>query len=307
MPQLGGLRLCFCFAVAHGLRVGTLPMPPEPTLRSVSIGSSSLVTQTLPLSSVARWPVWITSGDASSVTCVAGTMPEDEKGGWVNPLTFEQLWLPQGLAMPKSRAALGAVLKNGVPRFLFPTTATTVGSDGGRRLWYNRGVNSLPLAKTWLTFGDIPIDDLRLSAYTQLLPKTFGSKEAEVGSDEAVDLAIRRSVWKPVLPLISVADAFNTILEVMASAPDALGEGFCYLIVPLSEEVALPEEAILPGNRLRLFLSDVDATDGKPLNLDDREGWKWTHAECDLSMFETESGRESDFMPEVYKPLFLSE
>lgn len=299
MPTADFVCLCLYFAAVHGFC--TPAMPPEPALRSVTIGTNNLEPmQSLPLTSIAGWPVWLASEDATAVTCVAGTMAEDEVVGWVNPLTFEQLWLPQGLPMPKCRAALCAVLKNGVPRYLFPTSEATVTSDGGRRLWHNRGLNSMPMGKTWLTFGEVPIPDLRLSAYTQPLPTL---NEAEVGSEEAVDFAIRSSVWKPVLPLTSVADAMSCILEVIANGPDELGEGFCYLMAPL-KDAYLPEDAIQSGNRIRLFLSDVDATPTS-LDPDDRESWVWSRGECDLSLFTTASGRESEFIPEVYKPLFM--
>jgi len=291
------LSLCFCSVSTHGL---CQRLPPDPTLRSVTIGSSDLApTQSLPISSVHGWPVWMAAADGSEVTCVAGTMAEDEVSGWVNPVTFEQLWLPQDLPLPSCRAAVGAVMKNGMPRYLFPCLETTVSSDAGRRAWHNRGLNSLPMAKTWLTFGDIALDDLRLSAYTQLLEDQV---DAEVGSDEAVDAAVRSNSWKPVLPLTAVNDAVSTIFDVIANGPDALGEGFCYLIAPIDETTLPPIEV---GSRLRLFLSDVDAT---PTSLDpeDRESWLWNRGECDLSIFSTTSGKESDFLPDVYKPLYLS-
>ena len=120
------LSLCFCSVSTHGL---CQRLPPDPTLRSVTIGSSDLApTQSLPISSVHGWPIWMAAADGSEVTCVAGTMAEDEVSGWVNPVTFEQLWLPQDLPLPSCRAAVGAVMKNGMPRYLFPCLETTVSS-----------------------------------------------------------------------------------------------------------------------------------------------------------------------------------
>ena len=250
---------------------------------------------------VMNWPVWMAASDGSQVTCVAGTVAEDMEASWVNPLTFEQLWLPDGLALPAARLALGAVLKNGVPRYLFPCLETVVSSEtSGIRVWHNRGLNSLPLGKTWLTFGDVPIDDMRISCYSQPLP----NPDLEVGSDEAIDAAVRSERWDTLVPLTEVSEAMDALLGVIADGPDSLGQGFCYLIAPLAS-ATLPTEALEPGKKLRSFLSDVDAT---PTSLDVamRDEWVWSRGEMELSTHVTASGRDSDFLPEVYKPLFRS-
>ena len=71
----------------------------------------------------------------------------------------------------------------------------------------------------------------------------------QVGSEEAVDAAIRAATWKPVLPLTPVKDAVSCIFDVVANGPDALGEGFCYLVAPISDAVVPSVEA---GSRVPL-------------------------------------------------------
>ena len=116
-------------------------------------------------------------------------LPDEEEGGWCNPLAFEQMWLPMDLPLPTCRAALGAVLKDGQLRYLFPCVETTVTTMGGLfdgQVWHNRGLNSLPLAKTWMAFNDVPVDDLRLSCYRQPLPPPPPQNdEAAAGEDAA--------------------------------------------------------------------------------------------------------------------------
>ena len=169
------------FFVAFTSALSTPPAPlrepPDPTVNAISIGSSSFTQQSLPLSYISEWPVWMASesGDAVSLLPTAGE--EAEEAGWVNPATFEQLWQPQDLPRPAARAAIGAVLKDGVPRYIFPTIETTCTS--GQMVWHNRGLNSLPLAKTWLTFGDVPVDDLRLTCYRQPLPEQEAADDDE--------------------------------------------------------------------------------------------------------------------------------
>lgn len=65
----------------------------------------------------------------------------------------------------------------------------------------------------------------------------------------------------------------------------------------------LPADALAAGQRLRLFLSDVDAT---PTSLDpeDRNAWVWSRGECDLQTYTVAPGGSSDFLPEAYRALY---
>ena len=101
--------------------------PPDAVLQRIAISSAtSSVAQELPLSMVRGWPVWIARPDGTSVTLVPNEdtlsdHPEpsaDDLPSWVDPVTFEQLWLPEDLTLPTSNAALGMVLKNGAPRVI---------------------------------------------------------------------------------------------------------------------------------------------------------------------------------------------
>jgi hypothetical protein len=262
---------------------------PDLSLASISIGSSDLATQSLPLSYVASWPTWIATPDGSAVTM----LPEPTEGGFVNPLAFEQLWLPLDLPLPTCRAAIGAVLKDGVPRYLFPSMEATV-TTGAQQVWHNRGLNTVPMAKTWLAFGDVPVDSLRLSCYRSDLPENDNDDSDDEETAE----------WSQVLPLTPVSSTMETIFNVIANAPDALGEGFCFLLAPIPESV-IPASAACTSSRVRLFLSDVDAT---PTSLDpeERDQWVWARGECDMSIYQITPGGQSDFLPQQYKPLFDS-
>jgi len=227
-------------------------------------------------------------------------MDEDD-GGWVNPCTYEQFWLPQDLPTPTCSAALGVVLKDGTPRYIFPCIEATV--TAGNRLWHNRGLNSLPLGKTWLLFGEVGVDDLRVSAYSQSQPEQT-EEEAEAKPTPLVDDVTQSRDWTPVLPLTPVSDALDAIFKILGDAPDDLGQGFAYLIAPLKSS-PLPESALAPGQRIRMFLSDVDATP-TALDPEDRESWLWNRGECDVVTFQVAAGGESEFLPQVYRPLYDS-
>ena len=75
--------------------------------------------QTLPLDYCTTWPAWVTKeGGKVPVSRIRSPDPADDLlKGWVPPLAFEQLWLPEDLPTPKCRAAIGLVLRNGAPRY----------------------------------------------------------------------------------------------------------------------------------------------------------------------------------------------
>ena len=71
-----------------------------------------------------------------------GTMMQED--GWVDPFSFEELWLPSDLPAPVMKPSLAAVSKNGQLRYIMPALDLTVQAAG--KLWWNRGFNSIPLA-----------------------------------------------------------------------------------------------------------------------------------------------------------------
>ena len=126
--------------------------------------------QTLPLEACSSWPIWVVNGKESTSRVPVSRIPTpaadvDWTSGasFVPPLSFEQLWLPADLPAPCARMAIGLVLRNGEPRYIFPTIDTYLDAAGKR--WRNRGIFSVPLAKTWLHYGESPADNLRLSSF----------------------------------------------------------------------------------------------------------------------------------------------
>ena len=81
---------------------------PDATLNMVKISSMKGGGGQLPLS-MCRWPLWIVSAD--SVTKLSGAGGADEAAGWVDPISFEQLWLPEDLPLPSSHLAVSLVIK----------------------------------------------------------------------------------------------------------------------------------------------------------------------------------------------------
>eukprot|EP00978_Attheya_sp_CCMP212_P040301 scaffold218424_cov52-Attheya_sp.AAC.3 len=279
----------FLLSTVHGaLQNPSVPFSPtDPVLTKITIAGGDLQGQSIPVGYASTWPVWMASADGGTVTRIPDHTFQEEEDGWVNPLTFEQMWLPMDLPPPTARVSLGVVLKDGVPRYLFPTVETILAtSDGGA--WHNRGLYSLPIGKTWLPFADGPMESLRLSSYRRPMPPTDGKEED-------------KSDWIPIVPLTKVTDVLNKLMNVIANGPDEMGQGFCYLIAPLS--VQLPADAVVPGQRIRLFLSNL-FTIPTSQDLDDDSAWLLPPGECDLTVHNVAPGGNSKYLPAVYKPLY---
>lgn len=268
--------------------------------------------QTLPLAYVSKWPAWVTRRKDSKIPVTL--VPGPAKGAdildtWAPPAAFEQLWLPEDLPRPRARAALGLVLRNGEPRYIFPTVDALLTLPDGTQ-WRNRGINSLPLASTWLHFGEIPVDRLQLTA--AYLPPPAAEEERSDDSDGAATspaAAVQRSIaeWRPCFKEVSILSAVEAAFDALDRLPDklqrsSLGDGFSYLITPLeatdddSSSLDLPEAAFAEGTRLRIFLSEEGgAADA------------WQIGEADWSMWRLPPGKESPYMQAAYKPLFATD
>ena len=275
--------------------------------------------QKLPLEYCSSWPIWVTN-PGGKVPLSRVPVPEaalDEWWTtWVPPAAFEQLWLPEDLPQPVARPAIGLVLSNGEPRYVFPTLDTTLVAPDGV-VWRNRGLNSVPLAKTWLHYGESPPEALRLSAYHAMTAGGEGEAEGgERGGEEEAE-------WRPYLTCLGnwpVQAALDEALLALERLPPLLqkklGQGFHYLLVPLPESSSLPASALAPRSRLRLFLSDLQDFDPNNVAASSRargdeatavDAVDWQRGECDLTVCTVPSGKGSPYLPKPYEPLYQRE
>jgi hypothetical protein len=223
---------------------------------------------------------------------------DDAPVAWVDPLTFEDLWLPKDLPLPRFYLALTFVLKDGSPRFVCPSLdATLFAAD---REWRNRGMRSVPMPKTWLPWLELPVTQLRISAYVQ----------PPVEGDDGDSSTPASTPFEPLAVMLPVDQGFAAAAEVLAEAPSTLASGFSYLTVrlPLGENAQLASASLRPGARLRIFLSDVESFPASIENADsdedDGDSWAWVRGECDIRLMEIAPGGTSKYLPDVYRPLY---
>jgi hypothetical protein len=74
--------------------------------------------QSIPTSMVGSFTRWIKSGD--TLVPIFNSDSKGEEPGWVDPVSFSELWLPEDLPLPLMRPALICLSKDGVIRHLMP-------------------------------------------------------------------------------------------------------------------------------------------------------------------------------------------
>ncbi|CAM9994943.1 unnamed protein product [Pylaiella littoralis] len=285
-------------------------------LKFISILSESGTSdQMLPVASASSFPLWVLEGDVDvddnagrrQVTQVPGA---NQELGWVNPRSYNELWIPEDSPVPSMKLCLGMLLKDGVPRpttkvdleqknngYVMPMVDLVVSKEGQK--WRNRGLNSVPVAHTWEPVGRAATGSLYLSAYVE--EKVQGSETD--------------SMWGTLAEKVPVTDAFTDIVSVLADPPGGLdlGSGFHYLVAEVAVAgadagagVVGPLAVAACGGRVRVFLTDLP----EPADLLDLEelgasgGGVRGVAALGFDVVSVANGGKSEFLPEVYRPFF---
>ena len=234
--------------------------------------------ESLPSSFIQRWPNWFVETDGS-----LSRIPDQETGtGFVTPTSVEQLFQPIDLKRPQMKLALGLHVRSGQIRHVMPSL--DVSYNGLHR---NRGLCSVPLAYKWVDFG-----------YLNSLAD-FSSYEVRVSSKKHVHNEEKDpQEWNRIFSLSGAA--INKALEkailcLAESDSDDLGSGSHIVHVALddSEVTEIPKTK----NILQATLVEVGGPGEPDLDIGILE----------VAVVTTMSGSESEYLPEVYKPLFSDE
>jgi hypothetical protein len=227
---------------------------------SLQSGSSS--SDRLPVSFVSNMPTWVFMDDDSSWTKI----PDD--GGFVSPVSVDELWQPLDLKPPDLRLAVGFHVRNGQLRHALP--AIDLSYLGGKHR--NRGICSVPRAWQWMDFSALMAGAVR-ECSLQLQTRATDSDE---------------DAWSTLLQLDSIEDSVNKIIAALAAEPpQELGDGSSIVHVIICDGNSVVE-CPKPGNELRVLLLEDDSVVGA----------------LQVRVEKTAAGSESEFLPEAYQPLF---
>jgi len=270
--------------------------PPQSTLQMIDIASANGMAQRLPTSLV-KWPLWIVHENGKAVTQVPGSGQAEADGApqsWVDPVSFEHLWLPEDLEAPQLHLSLGLVLKDGEPRYLFPCAEASL--EQQQLVWHNRGLCSVPLGNTWLPWGVVPMPSLRLSAFSREMTVAVDDGEGEEVVEVKAAPQQEELPWETLRESLPVGGSLSSMWKVLADAPPELSDGYHFMMARLGD-VTVPTSIIRPGRQLRLLLTDnLLSPDLNDPNWQLEVG---AYGGCDVSMYAVPPGRQSEYMPEV--------
>lgn len=142
-----------------------------------------------------------------------------------------------------------------------------------------------------------PPESLLLSAFSRELPPQ--GEESGTPLDAA---PAEPPQWEQLLDPTAIGEAVRAVLATLAEAPDAMGVGYQYLVTRVPGTM-LPAGAVRPGRQLGFVLADALCSP----DLNDEE-WQ-VEAGCfgagDIAVLAVPPGSKSEYMPEVYRPLYV--
>ena len=112
------------------------------------------VPEKVPSQLTKSWSIW-TFEDNARLEKVEDESDNERKGdgheddlGWVNPTSYDDMFLPSDLPLPKMDPAVGILFTNGSPRYAMPSLICTLETPAKK--WRNRGMCSVPRANGWV-------------------------------------------------------------------------------------------------------------------------------------------------------------
>uniref|UniRef100_A0A6U1NKJ8 Uncharacterized protein n=1 Tax=Fibrocapsa japonica TaxID=94617 RepID=A0A6U1NKJ8_9STRA len=243
----------------------------------------------LPVGYTSTWPVWAledTPSDGSSncrLSAVPGTSSGEGETGFVDPRSYHLFWVPEDSPPLLLRPAVVAVLKDGKPRYIMPGLDITAEKAG--QVWRNRGLNSLPLAGQWESFLDTALDlsKLTLSVFAR------HPVEGEEGNTNA---------WTTIAEKVNLLDTLDRLVAIMADPPEEISSGFHVLIMPIADTTLQVPSGT---NNMRAFITDYP----DPKRMLELPSMGSDGSELDIQIEKILSAGKSEFLPQVYAPLYL--
>ena len=153
-PLLASLVLLQLLCAGSGAGTGKLRTPCQFINIRGNVGTG--MSEKLPVALTRSWSCWTFEDSVrlEKVEDASDNEGSDEDGsiddtiGWVNPMSYDDLFLPADLPLPKVDPAIGVLYINGSPRYAMPSLICTLETPAKR--WRNRGVSSVPRANGWV-------------------------------------------------------------------------------------------------------------------------------------------------------------
>lgn len=267
------------------------------------------VVQRLPRGLTSSWNIWNYDIHSNQLDKVENDNDLNNEVGssWINPTTYDSLFLPSDLPNPKIAPALGLVMANGSPRYIMPSMIMTLETPD--KIWRNRGLNSLPRASAWIDlFGPFvgELCNYRISYYGQYTPNVRFLEDQDGYSGWIKLLRINKNA-RPSQDIASNSFEFEDLLiqfkenlKTMPTLNPLCQEGYHFVDIPLFNSVDNEKLArFSPPLQMKAFLTDFD----DPMRLLEFEDASMMDlepcGELSCKVEKVSAGSESKFLPEV--------
>mmetsp|Transcript_46663 Transcript_46663/g.98063 ORF Transcript_46663/g.98063 Transcript_46663/m.98063 type:complete len:355 (+) Transcript_46663:55-1119(+) len=309
----------------------TPPPPPKPDgIKIVGLPGGKI--ESLPGMYVRSFRRWIVEDDTKTndgnsndssnteLSCkmepiVGAGLALDE--GWVNPTTTSELWWPADLDTLQTRPMLNVLFRNGMLSYVSAGLDVRVphrGNDGEEEevvSWRNYGLNSQPIARIWTTL-DIAMEKLFHMETFILQPNNSNDSDEE-----------QKLKFDTLFPSLDTAETLNKVATFIAELDSLspIAEGFHIASFPLmdrwtdlpspptptkteTKEGEVEDTTKAMYKIVSMATSEPFAT--KMLDMDEDLLVMSSTSVLELDVCRTVKGGESEYLPEPYKPLYLS-
>ena len=303
------ILLAVCLALA----------PDSRTSHALSLSATSGITIALPgnkveslpglyVSTFRRWVVEHEDGETTGGKCEpisgAGSSLVDE--GWVSPTTTKELWWPRDIEKIQARPAVNVLFRSGVISY------TSVGLDvrvphiknegEEEKTWRNWGMNSQPIARLWNTF-DICLE--KLFHVEGFVIDNSGNIE-ELFPNSGIQTAMER-----VASFVAEVDSLSPIAEGFHVVSFPITQSWSVLPTPKDHDVSSKDESAAMQEeppQYKIILFGTSEPFGKKLLMEPDSVLEMSSTSVlEIDVVRTEEGKSSQYLPEPYKELYLSE
>jgi len=288
------------------------------------------------VTTIPRWSIEFSDQDQSiNIRRLIGSgLPEtyDSRDGaantlarqFVDPTSNEELWWPCDLRQLQIRPKVEVLLKGSIPSYILAGAEARVPSQVSKdgREWKNFGMNSQPLASQWTSFQLAVEQDFRVELFVgQRENFVMGEEKKEEGKEEEEEES--NTEWKPLGSSQNCDSAKgadqrkNQAIEGTRNALDLLGNllanlgestqfahGMHILSIPLDQEwYDLPTI----NHDEKYKLASIGTSGSNAFELLSSEDDLIAMSGSSLLRVDVKSvaaGSESEYIPDVYKPLY---
>eukprot|EP01035_Chromulina_nebulosa_P017154 gene17154-22668_t len=275
--------------------------------------------QRLPIGSTKQWNTFTYNILTKSLDVVESDNGLDEiiTNGWLNPVTYDKLFIPSDLPSPIVTPALGIVVVHGTPRYIMPSIITALSTAD--KTWRNRGLCSLPRAISWIDlFAPFvpPLNNIRLSLYAKVM-NDVRFLEDQDGITAWTSMIGTSNIQNS---LVKFDDEDDTCLEIeptllefknhlsnldLTTLDPLRKEGYHFVDVPISDPT-VKEGTIkrLYGTTIKGYLSDFTEPQ-RLLEIEDPDTLDTEPCgELSIELQKVGAGGTSKYLPQVYKDLY---